>query len=756
MNERRPQVVHVIHHDGPGGGPLSVISQLSLLAAHADQAVIYGGAGRIAAHCAATGIPHIRASLERKRTLPLALLQCIGTLLRRRPDLVILHGQWAGCVGALAAWIARVPRRIYIARWPAFYADWDLLRCARNRIAERIACGLSHRIICLTSSSRYQYLLRNLAPEDRFVVVSNMLPAEGAPSAARIAALRARHGFDRFSCNVISVGRLVQQKKSEWLLHAWHRVAAACPAAHLWIVGKGPRQAALVESCRSFGLESSVSWIEDDAFTGAEYIAAGDLLAHTALFETFGNVVLEAMGSGKPVVSTDVDGPRSILTDSVDGFLVPPADSDAFSSSLIRLIQDPALRDAMGQAGCAAAGSYTPERVGPLLLDALALSRPPRIAHLIHHDGPGGGPPIVASLMRYLAPSFAQSAIGGGRGLIARFCERAGLDYASLRIVRPSAWLAAAPALWRRLRRARPDILVLHGQPAGLVGAVVGRLCGIRRMIYVAQWPAFYTDWDWRRLLRNRVCEKVACALADTIVTFTLSSRHQYAVRRLAPEHKLVTIPPALPAAPPPGPAAIAEVRARHQWSDAHRHVVTVTRLSDQKRTDELLQCWPLVLDRAPDARLWIVGDGPERAKLESMAAHLGITGACRFLGYQLNSRDFMAAADVMVMTSMYESFGYAALEACSCGTPIVASRVDGILDIIRHGVEGYLVAPGNRAEMAARIVELLDQPELRAAMGARGRERAAEFDPERVYPPWLEILRSAPRGESAFRTETT
>jgi len=365
----------------------------------------------------------------------------------------------------------------------------------------------------------------------------------------------------------------------------------------------------------------------------------------------------------------------------------------------------------------------------------------PSILHIVHHDGPGGGPPIIVSLLRYLSEWYDQSVAAGGRGLVADYCAKNNLPYHDLRFTKASTWIAAAPTLWRLLRKQRPDIVVLHGQPAGPVGALMARLAGCRNIVYVAQWPAFYTDWDMFRILRNRICESLPCRLSNRVVTFTAGSRHQFALRKLAPDHKLICIPPSLFDDELPNPDAVTEVRRRHGWLDGLLHVVSVGRLSDQKCVDQLLQSWREVTQQLPESRLWIVGDGPERAGLEELAAKLNITSSCRFLGYQPDGRTFIAAADLLVITSMYESFGYVAVEGCACGTPIVASRVNGIEDIIHDRVEGHLVPPGDTTGMAARIVDLLRNPEQRRAMGEAGRRRAAQFQPARIYPAWRELI---------------
>lgn len=371
MSTTRPRLTHVMDFDGPGGGPQSVITQLQMLLSHYEQSAVYGGKGRLAAFCETSGIPHRQLLLHRKQLLWIGLVQLCFTLRRLRPDTLLLHSPMAGAVGALAGWLARVPQRVYIARWPSFYANVDLLRSIRNHIAERVACMFSHRVICLTESSRYQYLLRRIAPDDRFVVVPNAMTFTGAPKPERMEALRTQYGFQRYTCNVVNVGRLDQQKRIDWLLTSWQRVAHAAPDAHLWIVGHGPKRDEWHRLVESLHLQMRVTWIEQTEFTGAEFIAAGDILAHTALFETFGNVILEAMQAGIPIVATEVDGPRSIITDEVEGFLVPPAETGSFAEALLQLIAQPDLRKRMGRAGLETSRTYAPDRIAQRLLLAL-------------------------------------------------------------------------------------------------------------------------------------------------------------------------------------------------------------------------------------------------------------------------------------------------------------------------------------------------------------------------------------------------
>jgi D-inositol-3-phosphate glycosyltransferase len=134
-------------------------------------------------------------------------------------------------------------------------------------------------------------------------------------------------------------------------------------------------------------------------------------------------------------------------------------------------------------------------------------------------------------------------------------------------------------------------------------------------------------------------------------------------------------------------------------------------------------------------ATLLIIGgdqDEPESGHglyLRERAAALGVAGRVRFLGAQPQRRLrlFYAAADATVMPSYYESFGMVALEAMACGSPVVASRVGGLTTTIQDGVTGYLVPEGDPGALAARLGELLGDPETCARLGRDAARWAAE-----------------------------
>ena len=168
--------------------------------------------------------------------------------------------------------------------------------------------------------------------------------------------------------------------------------------------------------------------------------------------------------------------------------------------------------------------------------------------------------------------------------------------------------------------------------------------------------------------------------------------------------------------------------------------VLFVGRLAAQKGVSTLLEAVPLLRARAA---VVLVGDGPRRPALERQAGRLG-PGRVRFQGFVPHAEvpAWLAAADVLVLPSIYEELGSVLLEAMAAGLPVVASAVGGIPDAL--GAAGRLVPPRDPAALAAAVDEILDDPALAAELAAAARRRAAAFSWDVLAGRVLEVYREA------------
>lgn len=174
------------------------------------------------------------------------------------------------------------------------------------------------------------------------------------------------------------------------------------------------------------------------------------------------------------------------------------------------------------------------------------------------------------------------------------------------------------------------------------------------------------------------------------------------------------------------------------------------------KRVEDVVGIFARVCQEIP-SRLVMVGDGPERSRAEKRAEDLEIADRVVFLGKHLSVDEVLACADLFLLPSESESFGLAALEAMSCGTPVVASNVGGLPEVVEDGESGRLLPVGDIEAMAQAAVEILSSDALWRAMSDRSREIAlTKFSAEAivgVYEDYYrEVVDAAGAGQGSSR----
>ena len=291
------------------------------------------------------------------------------------------------------------------------------------------------------------------------------------------------------------------------------------------------------------------------------------------------------------------------------------------------------------------------------------------------------------------------------------------------------AWL---PRLWELaafLRSSRPDIVMPF--LSYFITATAVRLAGVRaRVIFNQGTPTtgFLDDPDfawgsgWRRRLFALVT-RMFYARADAVVVTSrgvaddLMTRYHVPAARIRVLHNPVDLDTIERLAAEPIDGALADDRPV---------LAAAGRLAGVKNYPLMLSAIERLVARVP-AYLWVLGDGPERARLEIVARDRGLEKRVRFLGFQPNPFCFIAKADVFVLTSAYEGFGNVLIEAMACGTAVVATRSPGTVEIIDHGTNGLLVDADPDA-IATAIIDLLASPSRRDALVAAARTSVTQY----------------------------
>jgi glycosyltransferase involved in cell wall biosynthesis len=166
-----------------------------------------------------------------------------------------------------------------------------------------------------------------------------------------------------------------------------------------------------------------------------------------------------------------------------------------------------------------------------------------------------------------------------------------------------------------------------------------------------------------------------------------------------------------------------------------------VARQYPRKHVADLIRAFAQVQRSLPRARLVVIGDGPEHARLRRLVQKLGLQGGVQLLGALPDDaavRAYYRRAAVFCLPSVQEGFGIVLLEAMAAGLPIVATTAAAVPEVVPHGQAGLLVPPSDPEALAEALIALLSAPGLRAEMGAFGAEYVARYDWARVAERFL------------------
>ena len=164
-----------------------------------------------------------------------------------------------------------------------------------------------------------------------------------------------------------------------------------------------------------------------------------------------------------------------------------------------------------------------------------------------------------------------------------------------------------------------------------------------------------------------------------------------------------------------------------------------VSNFRSVKRPTDCIEILARVKKEFANVKLVMVGDGPERSAVAFRAEQLGVKDDVAFVGKRSNIAGYLGVSDVFLLPSELESFGLAALEAQACELPVIATRIGGIPEVINDGETGYLSEIGDIDKMAADTLRLLNNDDLRAKFGEKGRELAIQrYSIEKIVPQYV------------------
>ena len=362
----------------------------------------------------------------------------------------------------------------------------------------------------------------------------------------------------------------------------------------------------------------------------------------------------------------------------------------------------------------------------------------PRLLYVITYGHWGGAQKYIYDLAAALAGQFEVTvAVGDPEGAkdlqfqIANF--RLQIDIVQLkhlkRAISPLDDLRAVFAIRRLYKTIKPDLIHLNSSKAGVLGSLAkinlqSEICNLK-LIYTAHGWVFDEPLPWLVKRLYRVAEKVTARAKDAIIVLSEHDRQTAAQTLGVPAHKLALIQSGI--APP---ALFPRPEARSALGLATNGFI-IGAIANHYRTkglDVLLEAAASLKKEINNFHLVIIGDGPERPRLEAIINALNLQSAVTLTGFLPEAAKYLPAFDIFVLPSRKEGFPFTLLEAMAAGLPIIAASVGGVPEMITDDEQGIIVPPGSPDALRSAIKRLNDDPGLRQRLGDNARRRAAGF----------------------------
>lgn len=342
-----------------------------------------------------------------------------------------------------------------------------------------------------------------------------------------------------------------------------------------------------------------------------------------------------------------------------------------------------------------------------------------------------GGPLQVYYLLRGLKARGVRNVLVCPEGSA---IAPAAVDVAEVRAIpmRGDIDVGFVPRLRAILRADRPALVHLHSRRgADVLGAIAARLARVkcvltRRVDNPESWLAVRLKYGWY----------------DRVITISEAIR-RVLLSEGVPAAKMRTARDAIDTEKFRPGCRWPDWRATAELPSAALVVGMAAQMIERKGHRYLLEAAPHVLAAVPSARFLILGRGPLESRLREEVARRGLTGQIRFLGFRDDLDRLLPCLDLLVHPATLEGLGVILLQAAGCRLPIVAAAAGGIPEIVRDGVNGRLVTPGDAQALGEAMIELLNDAEKRRRMGAAGRRIVEqEFSIDAMVDENLKVYR--------------
>jgi glycosyltransferase involved in cell wall biosynthesis len=290
-----------------------------------------------------------------------------------------------------------------------------------------------------------------------------------------------------------------------------------------------------------------------------------------------------------------------------------------------------------------------------------------------------------------------------------------------VREISPLKDLLAIRDLTRLLNRLKPLIVHTHSSKAGIIGRLAARLAGVPIIIHTIHGFGFTPYQQSLHRWMLVAAERWIGRVTTRFFAVSEANRLEGVKRRLFQGDQCAIVRSGVDLAAIQRMAIDTRAKKRELGFDTAQLLVgMIAPMKKQKAPLDFIRAAALIRATRPDVRFVFIGDGDLRPAVEAEASRLGLSESLQLPGWRRDALEILRCLDVFVLTSLWEGLPRVYVEARASGIPVVGTRVDGAEEVIRDGEHGYLLDPGDVSGMADRVLRLLNDVQLRNAMGQR------------------------------------
>lgn len=639
---------------------------------------------------------------------------------------------WEGHFGTLAAREAGVPCIVATEHLPnVVWRDWELRE-------KRAICAHLDALFAVSNSVRDSLIEVNLVEPERIHTVENgvELPIFSSERESIRREVRNEFNLAPDAPLVLFCGRLIEQKDP----HALLRSIALLPRddVHLLVVGDGILRGICQHWAWEWGIAHRVHFLGERRDV-PRLMAAADCFILPSKFEGMPLVILEAMASHVPAVGCDVPGTRDCIEHERTGFLAPVFNPQELSHGLTRALSEEGR--VWGEAGYARyCQQFTAQSMASRQHEAYqnawtnrgsrgkfseariksehSIKRPKRILWVFSWLVVGGEETELRLLARHLDPHKFQIEV------VACFRSHGMTDQTHRQLEDMGIPVDCTPynlnfddtCKFLSLRLRDADIIVTSQNVQDVFPALQRMEARGERLPPLVEHGGLVEEARGPKRFTHRylgVCESI----------------QQEAARHMPGREHHALMLPSMVDMEEFSPSHRARVRQEFGWDDTHFVAGWVGRLDRKKRVEDFLRAAAIVAQKRPQARFVVIG-GPDafmpeyERELHHLSHELGLSEVVRFTGDRADVPCLLSGMDALCWLARGEGMPHIIGEAGAARLPVVATRDNGSLEQIEDGVTGLFVAHEAPEEVAARLMELADNPALCARLGGALREK--------------------------------